>query len=279
MLSYTNVDHILDVYKGLVDPVRGKELVLIPSTCGTGSEMDAIHAVYLKELDADLGRTVPVCQADVSVLIPELLSKLPFHILMHTSSDAMGHCVECYFSPASNPFIDAFALEGFRITLRNYLAMAKDGPDARLSRLVDFQVASAYGGVALSSHPAGYAHACCMYSVGQLHTPHGRMVAMYLFPILRMYSKKDPENPKLKVIADIIRAEMGLDCTVPEAFDALDELVNKLLPRERLRDMGMPAGKERDYAKGVLATQVRLLPHGLIPLTEDDLTSIFEELY
>lgn len=279
MLSYVNVEHIIDVYNSKVDPVRGKKLILIPTTCGTGSEMDAIHAVYLKEKDAELGRTVPVCQPDISVLVPEMLSKLPYNILMHTSSDAIGHCVECYFSPYSNPFIDAFALEGFRINLRNYLAMDKGGPDARFERFVDFQVASAYGGVALSSHPAGYAHACCMYTNGQLHMPHGRMVALFLFPILKLYAKKDPENPKLKAIADIICGEMGLKCGVQEAIGAFDDLVNRLLPKERLRDMGMPEGKERAYAQGVIDTQVRLTPHGLMPLTVDDLTGIFQELY
>lgn len=279
MISYINVENIEDVFDGLVEPKREKKLVLIPTTCGTGSEMDAIHTCHLSKYNSVIGRTVPEGKADLAVFISQFLEKLPYNILLYTSADAIGHCVECFLAPNSNPFIDAFALEGLRINIRNYMVMLQEGADAKNTRLTDFQVASAYGGIALSDHPAGYAHACCMYINGQLNMPHGRMVALLLFPVLRMYAKKAPDNPKLVAFAKLIRDEMGIEGSTTEAIAAFDKLMNNLLPKERLRDMGMPKGREREYAQGVVNTQERLCVQGLVPLTVDDITEIFKELW
>lgn len=279
MISYSNIENIEDIFDGLTELEREKTLILIPTTCGTGSEMDAIHTCHLSKYRVVIGRTVPAGRADLSVFIPELLKMLPQSILMYTSADAVGHCTECFLSPNSNPFIDALALEGLRINIRNYMAMWKDGEKARNERLTDFQMASAFGGVALSDHPAGYVHACCMYMNGELNMPHGRLVSLMLFPVLRKYVEKAPDNPKLRTLVRMIRTEMSIEGDARETIAAFEDLMKKLLPEIRLRDMGMKAGKEREYARGVIDTQQRLCVQGMIPLTEDDLTDIFKEVY
>ena len=58
--------------------VKTRELIAIPTTCGSGSEVSRISICELTSLHTKLGLAIDELFPDQAILIPELLSKLPF---------------------------------------------------------------------------------------------------------------------------------------------------------------------------------------------------------
>ena len=73
-----SIDEVID---HLPDFKRKVRLVLVPTTCGTGSEVTEIAAVNRTRLGCKAGIAGPEMFADDAVLIPELLYGLPDHDL------------------------------------------------------------------------------------------------------------------------------------------------------------------------------------------------------
>ena len=171
-----------------------------------------------------------------------------------------------------------FAAEAVRLLVRNYLRLAENGRDDRLNHLQDYARASAFGGLAISHNPCGAIHACAMYFGGVHHVAHGRSVALFMAEVLSRYSRMHPHGA-IAELGKIVAEELHIDADVAGAFSALDELVGRLIGKERLRDLGMTRGNGRAYAEKVVQTQQRLLAQNYVPLSVDDLASIFETVY
>ena len=69
---------VCDLFEKKFPPKKNKELILIPTTCGTGSEVTNISVLHLSSIDSKLGLAHDEILADSAVLIPELLTVLPF---------------------------------------------------------------------------------------------------------------------------------------------------------------------------------------------------------
>ncbi|MFR6334077.1 MAG: iron-containing alcohol dehydrogenase, partial [Eisenbergiella sp.] len=89
-----NVSPVEDLYDGRLEIVKDKELVLVPTTCGTGSEVTNIAILALNKKGTKKGLAVDEMYADSAVLIPELLGGLPFKFFAASSIDALIHAVE-----------------------------------------------------------------------------------------------------------------------------------------------------------------------------------------
>ena len=83
-----SIDEVID---HLPDFKRKVRLVLVPTTCGTGSEVTEIAAVNRTRLGCKAGIAGPEMFADDAVLIPELLYGLPDHVFATSSLDALVH--------------------------------------------------------------------------------------------------------------------------------------------------------------------------------------------
>ena len=76
LFALKNISPVVDLYEHKIEPVRDKKLVLVPTTCGTGSEVTNISILELTAIHTKMGLTVPELYADDAVLIPELLDGL-----------------------------------------------------------------------------------------------------------------------------------------------------------------------------------------------------------
>ena len=73
ILSLRHVSPILDLYDGKLPVEKGKELILVPTTCGTGTEVTNISILALVSRRTKKGLANDAMYADQAVLIPELL--------------------------------------------------------------------------------------------------------------------------------------------------------------------------------------------------------------
>ena len=76
------------LYDKAPDLEKRRELVIVPTTCGTGSEVTNISIMARTRMGTKLGLVSPAMYADQAVLIPELLEGLPFGVFATSSIDA-----------------------------------------------------------------------------------------------------------------------------------------------------------------------------------------------
>lgn len=266
-----------DIYSGAAPLERDMPLVLIPTTCGTGSETSNIAVIYVNSAGTKMGKSGSAFFADASVIIPQFLENLPYDVFMYSALDALIHGIEVYSSPNAHAFSNAFCAEAVRLITRGFKKMQVKGKDARKEDLINFARASSYAGIGLSNNPCGAIHACAMVFGGMHNTPHGMTNAIFMNSILKRYATKYPDGA-LKEISKIICEELGIQTDVTGAFDTLNNLVMELISLQPLSKFGMKKTSAKEYAEKVLATQQRLLDNSYVELSASELEEVFEEL-
>ncbi|PLS25935.1 4-hydroxybutyrate dehydrogenase [Bifidobacterium imperatoris] len=272
-----------DVIDHLPDFKRTVELVLVPTTCGTGSEVTEIAAINRTRLGCKAGIASPEMFADHAVLIPELLYGLPDHVFMTSSLDALVHSVESTLSPNSTPYTRLFGYEAMKMIVNGYKAIVAAGPAGSSERrtkrnelMNDFLIASDYAGISFDTGGCAAVHALSYQLGGKYHVPHGESNYAMFTGVLRNYMeiKSDGEIAKLNaVLADL------LDCDVANVYDELEALINQLLPKKALHEYGVTREDLPEFTERVMTTQARLMRNNFVPLDADRVRKIFEELY
>ena len=102
IFALKDISPIDDLYDGKIKPVKDKELIIVPTTCGTGSEVTNVAVLALISRQTKKGLAVNEMYADKAVLIPELLKTLPFKVFATSSIDALVHAVESALSPKAS---------------------------------------------------------------------------------------------------------------------------------------------------------------------------------
>lgn len=268
-----------DIYDERIPLVRDKGLILIPTTCGTGCEMTAVSVVDRPALHAKIGKRIECNFADHAVLIPELLTKIPHRVFACSAIDALVHAMEIFLNPLSGSFSKLFCREAIRLLIRNFRKIAAGGPDAKFAVMDEFCLASAYAGIALSNNVCGVVHACAMHFGAEHHVPHGESNYCFLMAVFSTYAELCPEGEELQELAAVIRRELGAETGLQETFTALDALLNKILPRKKLREYGVEEARLPYYVDTVLKTQQRLLVASYLRITERELTEIYQKAY
>ena len=103
------VSPVLDLFDGKIPVEKAKELILIPTTCGTGSEVTNVSVMALVSRNTKKGIADNALYADKAVLISQLLKTLPFKVFATSSIDALVHAVESALSPDSSASFRVFS--------------------------------------------------------------------------------------------------------------------------------------------------------------------------
>lgn len=250
-----------------------KELVILPTTCGTGSEVTNIAIVNRTRLGTKMGIVDDSLYARHAVLAPELLEKLPYSVFASSSLDALVHAVESFLSPAASPFTQMFAKEAIHLILGGYSKILPD--KGRLKEhLGDFLLASTYAGLSFGTAGCATVHALS-YPLGAVfHIPHGESNYAVFSGVLRHYEKRGAKG--FSTLPGILAPE--LSCAPREALDALDGMLQAVYPRKRLSAYGMTAAQAKEFAETVLRTQQRLLANSPEKITAADAYAIYADL-
>ncbi|MCC8151617.1 MAG: iron-containing alcohol dehydrogenase [Lachnospiraceae bacterium] len=109
LFALKNVSPILDLYDGKLEIVKDKELILVPTTCGTGSEVTNIAILALNSRGTKKGLAVDEMYADKAVLIP----KKPLHEYGVTEQDLAD-------------FTESVMVNQGRLMANNFVELDKD---------------------------------------------------------------------------------------------------------------------------------------------------------
>lgn len=276
LFALQQVTPVADLFSGAATPVKGKELILVPATCGTGSEVTNISVLSLIKAKTKKGLAHDALYADRAVLCGDLLTTLPFKFFATSSIDALVHSVESALSPDSTPSFRMFSYGAMEKILRGYMAIRDGGPEARLPLMQDFLVASTWAGIAFSVPGCAAVHALSYPLGATYHVPHGESNYAMFTAVMNCYMsvKQDGEIARLnQFLAGL------LGCDTAHVYTALEDLLNVVLPKKALHEYGMKKEEIPVFAKSVVANQQRLLKHNFVPLSYDQIVSIYEAVY
>ena len=258
--------------------VKEKELILVPTTCGTGSEVTNISVINRTRKGTKMGLTSPNMYADHAVLIPQFLDTLPYYVFATSSIDALIHAVESYLGPFSTSYTELFAVEAIREIIGGYCRIALKGQNARLADGASYLKASNYAGIAFGNNGCGAVHAMSYALGGKYHVPHGESNYQFFTDVLYTYFRKQPEG-KIRDIIELIAKTCRDNGFAAEGngIDMLAALLEKVLPRKQMREFGAVQEDIRPFAESTIANQQRLLKNNYVPLTVDEIEAIYQE--
>lgn len=267
----------IDLFTGAMPPKKVKELLVIPTTCGTGSEVTNVAIAELKSLHIKKGLAVEETFADIAVLIPETMNGLPYKVFTTSSVDALIHAVESYLSPKATPFTEMYSTAAIEMIMKGYKAIVERGEDARMDYMKDFVLASNYAGIAFGNAGCAAVHALSYSIGGAFHVPHGEANYQFFTEVMKTYVRKNP-NGKIKTLTAILSDILGVSGDF-QVYEALDDFLGKLIVKKPLKDYGMTESQIDEFTKSTVENQQRLLVNNYVPLSDDELRAIFTVLY
>lgn len=267
-----------DIFEDKIPLVRDKELILIPTTCGTGCEVTCVSVVDITKRNTKIGKRIEANFADAAVLIEELLNAIPESVFLYSSADALIHAMEIFVARTGNPYNDVFCKEAIRIILSRYKKLVEEGLDKRFDYIGEFLRAATFAGIALANTACGAVHAFAMHFGSVHHVPHGESNVRFLAGVFNKYAELAPGG-KLLELSRIINEALEIETDLAGSFRALEELLNRLIPKKRLREYGVREEDIERYVDKVIESQQRLLINNYVELSRDDLISIYKSVY
>lgn len=270
------ISPVVDLYEHKIEPVRDKKLILVPTTCGTGSEVTNISILELTAIHTKMGLAVPELYADDAVLIPELLDGLPFQVFATSSIDALIHSIESYTSPKANSFTEMFSLKAMEIILNAYKEISSQDGTVREILLRDMLLASTYAGIAFGNAGCAAVHAMSYPLGAAYHVPHGEANYVMFTEVYETYQRLQPEG-KIETLNRHLAAI--LNCDVENVYKQLEKLLNHILSKRCMRDYGVTEEDLNDFTETVMTKQGRLMANNYTELDEQTVKQIYKKLW
>lgn len=253
-----------------------KKLVIVPTTCGTGSEVTSVSVINMTKMGGKLGLQTDEEYADEAVLIPELLDKLPQKFFATSSIDALIHAIESFLSPRATVFSEMFSKEAIRMILEGYVKIKTKGDEARTECIKDILIASTYAGIAFGNAGCAAVHAMSMPFSGAHHVAHGEANYVLFTGVFRAYNRIKPDG-KILILNQLMADIMG--CELAVVYDKLEDLLNVILQKKSLKEYGVSKEEIPGYVEIVETKQQRLTNNNYVPLSTQDMIEIYESLY
>lgn len=209
-------------------------LVLIPTTCGTGSEGNGFAVLTNPENGDKKSLRCNAIVAKVSIVDPECMMTMPKKVLASVAFDALCHNIEAYTSRIAQPFTDALSLYAIDLIANNLVDVyngtaGKDGWEK-------ITLASTIGGMVINTAGVTLAHGMEHPASGLKNIVHGQGLAALTLVIIEASYKGNRE--KFSKIARIMGGMTAEDCATK-----IRTLLRKLDLECTLSDLGI---KEED---------------------------------
>lgn len=231
---------------------RLKPFFVLPTTCGTGSEVTNV-AVVADSSGVKQEFLSQFLLPDVAVLDPRLTLKLPLKITAMTAMDALTHAIEAYTGLAANPLSSAYATAAIK-KIVNYLPKVLQDPE-NIDWRLELAEAATMAGIAFSNSMVGLVHSLG-HSLGSVcGLAHGLCMNLFLPYVLEynltaraeeigelllflagdeVYAKTAKEERAqesikfIKDLRDLLFTKVGLPRTLTETGKVKEEDLEKI---------------------------------------------------
>ena len=260
----------------LNDPTQAEKkvkTVMIPTTCGTGSEATCNAIVAIPEEKSKKGIVNDNMIPDYVILDAQMIAKLPKAIVAATGVDALAHVVECFTSKKATPFSDCYALEGAKLIFAN-IREAYNNPD-NMDAKNKMLIGAYYGGIAITGSGTTAVHALSYPLGGKFHIAHGVSNAILFAHVMKF--NKDACAERLAVLCDAINpayAEKTVEEKADYVIDQIADIVKVTNIPTDLTQYGITMD-DLDFLVTAGSQQQRLLVNNMKELSLDDIRNIY----
>lgn len=263
----------------LEDPTKAQKMVktvMIPSTCGTGSEATCNAIVAIPEESSKKGIVNDNMIPDYVILDSRMIAKLPKAIVAATGVDALAHAVECYTSKKATPFSDTYALASAKLIFGN-IREAYENPD-NMEAKSNMMLGAYYGGVAITGSGTTAVHALSYPLGGKYHIAHGVSNAILFAHVMEF--NMDACQERLAQLCDAIHPAYAEKTCEEKAKYVVEQIADIVKVTEIPTDL---AGygvtmEDLDFLVTAGSQQQRLLVNNCKELSLDDIRNIYRKV-
>lgn len=184
-------------------------LILVPTTCGTGSEGNGFAVLTNPDTGDKKSLRCPAIIAKASIIDSELMETMPKSVLASVGFDALCHCMEAFTSKTGQPMTDMLAREGMKLIGEHLTAVYQGKGNADDWDAITW--ASTIGGMVINTAGVTLAHGMEHPASGLRDIVHGKGLAALTPVITEMSIQGAPE--KFAVISQCLGGKDESDCT------------------------------------------------------------------
>ena len=251
--------------------------VMIPTTCGTGSEATCNAIVAIPEQESKQGIVNNCMISDYVILDADMIARLPAKIIAATGVDALAHVVECFTSKKATTLSDTYAKEGACKIFHNIRRAYEQADDMEAKS--EMMIGAFYGGIAITGSGTTAVHALSYPLGGKYHIAHGVSNAILFAHVMAF--NKDACVDRLAELADAVYPEQAGRSAEEKADYIIAEIaaiVKETNIPTCLEEFGVKY-EDIDFLVQAGSQQQRLLVNNCKELSLRDIRSIYEKLF
>lgn len=232
--SAKNLGDISQYIFGIKQGNEALPIVLVPTTCGTGSEGNCFSVLTNPETKDKKSLRTNSIIAKVSIVDPELMTTMPKSILASVGFDALAHNMEAYVSKIGQPLTDMKAFYGIKLLAQDLIKVYNDPTD--LDAWENVTLASTLGGMVIGVAGVTAPHGMEHPASGLHDIVHGKGLAA-LTPVI-VENSWSFSKEKYNDISKLLGGTGAEDCA-----DAIRTFLKEIDLKVTLGDLGI---KEKD---------------------------------
>ena len=259
-------------------------LIVIPTTCGTGSEGNGFGVLTNPETGDKKSLRCNAIVPKVSVVDPAVMGTMPPHVLASVGFDALCHNIEAYTSKTAQPFTDALAhyavtlLAQYLVPLYKHVKATAEGKSAVLNEIQltkaweSVTLASTIGGMVINTAGVTLAHGMEHPASGLKDITHGVGLAI-IEPVAVEYTWS--ANPdKFSALARIFNHGDG-----SELGEALRLIVHDLDLTTNLTELGFTKKDIPWLVDNVYVVATGNIANTVAEISREDIEALYKKMF
>ena len=259
-------------------------LIVIPTTCGTGSEGNGFGVLTNPETGDKKSLRCNAIVPKVSIVDPAVMGTMPPHVLASVGFDALCHNIEAYTSKTAQPFTDALAhyavtlLAQYLVPLYKHVKAMAEGKSAVLNETQltkaweSVTLASTIGGMAINTAGVTLAHGMEHPASGLKDITHGVGLAV-IEPVAVEYTWS--ANPdKFGALARIFNHGDG-----SELGEALRLIVHDLDLTTNLTELGFTKEDIPWLVDNVYVVATGNIANTMANVSREDIEMLYKKMF
>lgn len=263
-----NKGDINDYIFNKIQSDKALPLVLIPTTCGTGSEGNGFAVLTNPENGDKKSLRCNAIVAKVSIVDPECMMTMPKKVLASVGFDALCHNIEAYTSKISQPFTDALSLYAISLIADNLVDVYNGSEEKEAWEKIT--LASTIGGMVINTAGVTLAHGMEHPASGLKNIVHGQGLAA-LTPTIIEASYKGNRD-KFGKIARIFGGLTAEDCSMK-----IRTLLKKLDLECKLSDLGITEEDIPWMAENCMKVSAASVKNNPVVFTKEEIAEIYKK--
>jgi len=259
-------------------------LIVIPTTCGTGSEGNGFGVLTNPETGDKKSLRCNAIVPKVSIVDPAVMGTMPPHVLASVGFDALCHNIEAYTSKTAQPFTDA--LSYYAVTLlaqylvplyKHVKAVANGKPEVLNEKQLtkaweSVTLASTIGGMVINTAGVTLAHGMEHPASGLKDITHGVGLAVIEPAVVEYTWSANPD--KFGALARIFNHGDG-----SELGEALRFIVHDLDLTTNLTELGFTKEDIPWLVDNVYVVATGNIANTVAEISREDIEELYKKMF